>query len=257
MKIGTRLADVDLNSFAWFNIAIPGPIPVPKLSATMVAVENRLFVFGGRTKYEDDSPFLSTFSVACYNGKDGWSWQCVDHQYPPHIPNLGCSVQAAVINDGKTILLHKGWIENTEAFQFSDITRIFFNVANFTMNAGSAMSGNLPQNVSWHILGTSSLQPKSSTFAFAAWAVYEDGFAPDIWLYVPHEGRLHSLDIQERLSSLKLDLQSFAVINSRVILLGSTEGKIEELEKMDCTPPGRLPTWNTAVEVIGLEAIPV
>ncbi|KAK6996280.1 hypothetical protein R3P38DRAFT_2655342 [Favolaschia claudopus] len=77
------LIAVDLNSFAWFNIEIPRHIPVPRLSATMVAVENRLFIFGGRTKYEDNSPFLSTFSVACYNAEDGWSWQCVDQQYPP------------------------------------------------------------------------------------------------------------------------------------------------------------------------------
>ncbi|KAJ7869593.1 hypothetical protein B0H14DRAFT_2571772 [Mycena olivaceomarginata] len=58
------LIAIDLNLFIWWYIDVRGTPIVPRLSASMVAIKSQLFIFGGRSKWEDDSPGIGTYSIA-------------------------------------------------------------------------------------------------------------------------------------------------------------------------------------------------
>ncbi|KAJ7856957.1 hypothetical protein B0H14DRAFT_703945, partial [Mycena olivaceomarginata] len=62
-----NLISIDLDLFIWWYTDVRGTPIVPRMSATMLAIRNRLFIFAGRTQWNDDSPAIATYSVAIYN----------------------------------------------------------------------------------------------------------------------------------------------------------------------------------------------
>ena len=104
---------IDLELFIWWYADVRGTSIVPRLSASMVAIKDQLFIFGGRSKWEDDSPGIGTYSIAEYSPQTQWTWTISDIPIPPNIPPLGYGIQATPI-DGRNILLTRGWVGDAE-----------------------------------------------------------------------------------------------------------------------------------------------
>jgi hypothetical protein len=79
----------------------------------MVAVNNRLFIFGGRDQFVDTAP-ITTYSIAEYNPQTLWTWRVSDAPLPPDLPLLGYSIQATPVYGGQKILLTQGRVHNDE-----------------------------------------------------------------------------------------------------------------------------------------------
>ncbi|KAJ7847269.1 hypothetical protein B0H14DRAFT_2357234 [Mycena olivaceomarginata] len=109
-----NLIAIDLDLLIWWYVEVHGTPIVPRMSATMVAIRNQLFIFGGRTQWSDDCPAIATYSIAIYNPQSQWTWAISDESMPPETPPLGYGIQAIPIDDGEKILLTRGWVENTE-----------------------------------------------------------------------------------------------------------------------------------------------
>jgi hypothetical protein len=72
----------------------------------MVAVDNRLFIFGGRESF--DSPGIRTYSIAEYTPRTRWTWRVSDAPLPPDLPLLGYGIQSTPVFNGQKILLTRG-----------------------------------------------------------------------------------------------------------------------------------------------------
>ncbi|KAK6987841.1 hypothetical protein R3P38DRAFT_3099082 [Favolaschia claudopus] len=207
----STLIAIELDALVWYHVCFPGPSVLPRLSATMVAVKNQLIIFGGRTEYRDDSPTLSTFSIAAFDSCAGWTWTCLDRTFPPNLPRLGYGMQATLIDNSACVLLTGGWVDNTEA-----------------VLAKLSTSHSTSQTLTWHSM--------PSVVILATWVPYAGGnghLVPEIWLYMPAPiAQIRCADLRGRLWHLELDMQSFIVAGSRAFLLGSRDGHDDDAEAM-------------------------
>ncbi|KAJ7178187.1 hypothetical protein C8R46DRAFT_988336 [Mycena filopes] len=277
------LVAVDLDSMVWCFIDIQGAPILPRMSACIVGVKNRLFIFGGRDQFEDKSPPLRTYSIAEYTQQTRWTWRVTDAPFPPDLPLLGHTIQATPVYDGQKILLTHGRINDDTPLQLSRESTIFFHTENQTFQDARATMGNFPSGVSWYHLGTvvpglqrspaSSSSPRRGrppkiarppppviptmpTHAFPASAVMvtwvkqpPDDLVPEVWQYMlPPAERIRCLDLGGRLGNLNLDLQQFVVVGNRMLLLGNTGGTNDpQGSQMAVDRP--LARWDVAVEI--------
>ncbi|KAK7059469.1 hypothetical protein R3P38DRAFT_3167868 [Favolaschia claudopus] len=248
----STLIAIELDALVWYHVCFPGPSVLPRLSATMVAVKNQLIIFGGRTEYRDDSPTLSTFSIAAFDSCAGWTWTRLDRTFPPNLPRLGYGMQATLIDNSACVLLTGGW-----PFDLSKANMVLFDLSSLTMRSVGVTSGKFPKTVAWHVLGTIT-DSMPSVVILATWVPYAGGnghLVPEIWLYMPAPiAQIRCADLRGRLWHLELDMQSFIVAGSRAFLLGSRDGHDDDAEAMGhCQRI--LPCWDIAVEVFGLDGI--
>ncbi|KAJ7826531.1 hypothetical protein B0H13DRAFT_2120839, partial [Mycena leptocephala] len=250
-SVTADLIAINLDSLLWWYVDVRGSPVVPRMSASMVATRNRIFIFGGRSKFEDDCPGISTYSIAVYNSQVESTWAVSDRPLPSALPPLGYSIRAIRINEGAEILLTRGYVEHSEPFSLSPDTIILFNTENHNFTTASKTMGNFPSGIRWHLLGSivaagPSPENHPPSVVLVAWVPHtfaKDVLVPEIWQYLlaplPH---IRCLNLQE--TFLNHDLHSFIVVGNRMLLLGSEEGHDSQDEAHV-----KLPEWDFAIEV--------
>ncbi|KAL0951869.1 hypothetical protein HGRIS_008529 [Hohenbuehelia grisea] len=100
----SELLAIDVDEKKWVVVRPTHGTVKGRMNACMVALNNKLFIFGGRQDL--DTP-MHSFSVAEYDAeKDTWDWVVSDRPYPEHVPKppkLG--IQATVTSNGQSIFL--------------------------------------------------------------------------------------------------------------------------------------------------------
>lgn len=100
---------VDIHDLTWWYIDIHGGPAERRMGASMVSVNNALYIFGGIQSADEDTEPLSSFSIAQYDPRTGeWRWDVANEPYPAHVPNLGVCAAAVPIYKGTKILLMPG-----------------------------------------------------------------------------------------------------------------------------------------------------
>jgi hypothetical protein len=85
-----------------------GPVN-DRIHHSLVAIDNRIYVFGGKKEFDQQAPCFASYSIAEYSSDAGvWSWVVCDHPYPSHVPSLGYGGTAMAVYGGKKILLTAG-----------------------------------------------------------------------------------------------------------------------------------------------------
>lgn len=106
------LIAIDLESLTWFIMPIDseGGPAAARMSASMVTVKNRIYIFGGLKLHAINSyKTLDTYCIAEYTNHDRkWRWIVRDEPYPEHILSLGYDLGAVPVYGGKKILLMAG-----------------------------------------------------------------------------------------------------------------------------------------------------
>ncbi len=113
----SKLVSIDLDSMKWGYENVKGGRVLPRVSAAMVAIKNRLFIFGGRDEISAEATLRRSYSIAEYNDNK-WTWVATDVPYDSD--DIHPAVYDAVvipIYDGLKILLGPGRQRsgNTEA----------------------------------------------------------------------------------------------------------------------------------------------
>ncbi|KAJ7450828.1 hypothetical protein FB451DRAFT_988361, partial [Mycena latifolia] len=249
---------IDLDDNIWWFVDVPGTQIRPRMSACMVAVDNQLFIFGGRDQFDDDSPTIRTYSIAVYKPETRWTWMVSDAPMPPDLPFLGFGIQAVPVYDGQKILLTRGRIKNDTPIDLSRETTIFFHTQHYTFQDARATMGPFPTGISWLQLGslvagaprpsavsprrrgrppkyappvevptvpalpTHNFPPSVVIFAWVKLAADGDELVPEAWQYfLPPAERIRCLNLGRLLGELNLDLQSFIAVGNRLLLLGN------------------------------------
>lgn len=112
-RLCADLIAVDLESLTWFIIPVEGGSVAARMSASMVTVKDRVYIFGGTGSRCCRT--LDTYSVAEYTNLDRkWQWIVRDEPYPEHVPSLGYDLGVVPVYGGKKILLIAGRDNNTD-----------------------------------------------------------------------------------------------------------------------------------------------
>ncbi|KAF7366915.1 hypothetical protein MSAN_00950200 [Mycena sanguinolenta] len=270
------LIAVDLKLLIWWVVEIQGTPLRARMSASMVAVDNRLFIFGGRDDFAGDAPVICTYSIAEYNPRTRWTWRVSDAPLPPDLPPLGYLIQSVPVFNGKKILLTQGRTSD-EPINISRESTIFFHTDNHTFQDARTTVGNFPKGIYWYKLAAlaASAVPLESPFkrpkgpprkyplpyvpadgaavptfpdsvVMVAWVRHRlnsEDLVPEAWQYLlPPSERIRCLELRGEFWRLNLDLEDMVAVGNRMILLGSRSDAEMAVEK-----PRR---WDVAVEIL-------
>ncbi|KAF8189102.1 hypothetical protein K438DRAFT_1593661 [Mycena galopus ATCC 62051] len=287
----SELIAVDLELLIWWVVDIQGAPLRARMNASMVAVDNRLFIFGGRDEYagHGEAPrpasLISTYSIAEYTPRTRWTWRVSDAPLPPDLPLLGYNIQSTPVFKGQKIMLAQGRTSD-RPIDLSRESTIFFHTENHTFQDVRTTMGNFPQGISWYKLATLGTgvqlaqQPATPTkrrgrpfkiprpeppavvvpavpthdfpdsVVVVAWVKHGEGLVPEAWQYLlPPAERIRCLNLRDKLWDLNLDLQDFVAVGNRLLLLGSSEGREDNIADAEMEvekPPQR---WDVLVEV--------
>ncbi|KZP17010.1 hypothetical protein FIBSPDRAFT_747770 [Athelia psychrophila] len=226
------LIGLDLDSLIWSIIPVEGGAVRGRMSATMVVVGQKLFIFGGLGWNKDagECEVVNTFSVAECTGDENyghWMWLVRDLDYPAGVPSLGfCNLQGIPVYEGKKILLTAGRLKNDEPFSLSGQTCVLFSPTNYSFQTQAHTPGDFPEDVGWYFLDAltittpsdaSALPSQAPAAQFVAWTPYDhDSLVPELWRYtLPPEEDCRSLNLREQMWGMRLDFAMFAVIGGR------------------------------------------
>ena len=119
-ELSAGLIAVDLDRLSWWWVRLEGPPVISRFSPTMVAIKNRLYVFGGL----QDNVVLKSYSIIEY--ADGaWRWVERDRHacYPDgsELPSepFALTASAVTLYHGKQVLLTPGRKDVVSRLDFS------------------------------------------------------------------------------------------------------------------------------------------
>ncbi|KAK0484504.1 hypothetical protein IW261DRAFT_1416461 [Armillaria novae-zelandiae] len=250
--VSSRVIAIDLDDAQWWYVKIEGGNVCGRINASMVGIENKLFIFSGRESYDEKALGLASYSIAEYVDHR-WKWMSGrrDRGYDAHVPPLGFGGRALSVHGGRKILLTPGRLTNKAPVNMQESNSIFFHTTNFTFRAAADTVGTFPGNLRWYwsypnegsqhfvqSLPTTSPSPRKRKrltsppreivvspphVMIAGWVDYgkDDDIMPELWQYfLPPEEKIQCFNIRSRIWSMDLNLHSFALVDNRMILLG-------------------------------------
>nr|GAT48216.1 predicted protein [Mycena chlorophos] len=276
--VSGHLICVDLNNLIWHHALEESGEVQARTGATMIAHKNRLFIFGGRDSLDDDATIFRSFSIATLDA-DGWKWTVSDRALPPNVPNLGYLMRATLVYGGKKILLTEGNVTSKKkSIRLSASTTFLFHTQHYTFEDASFTRGVFPHGLAWHrigyitappptavqepqpgprpakrprLLGYEAEEPFPPSAIIVGWVKHAgDNLSPEIWQYMlPPTQSIVCLELKEKVYRLDLDLEDFAVVGNRMILLGNSGKKTSLPEPEDEEAAGSWKRWDVAVEI--------
>ncbi|KAK6974362.1 hypothetical protein R3P38DRAFT_3133480 [Favolaschia claudopus] len=275
----SRLIAIDLDLETWWFVDVRGTSIRPRMTASMVAIKNRLFIFGGRDNFETGSPTIGTYSIAEYTPESQWTWRVSDALMPGELPSLGYGIQCVPVFDGQKILLFNGR-SNDQLIDLSPSSTIFFHTENYTFQDARTTVGDFPKGISWYQVasvtsngtlplppslkrrrGTNSLPIQHPSFRdsvlIVAWVTVhsqgKDTVSPEVWQYfLPPAERIRCLGVGAKVFYPDIWPEAFVCSGNRLLFLASrSEGHARRGEdaEMETDEPKPSQRWDTAVEM--------
>ncbi|KAK0484503.1 hypothetical protein IW261DRAFT_1331192 [Armillaria novae-zelandiae] len=240
-EINSQLITINVDTKVWSVVPVEGTV-APRMDAAMVGIENHLYIFDGRQRFEHGSPNLNSYSVAeCTNAH--WRWICKDVPYPPYIPDLGFGGKALAVHGGKQVPLTTGRIS-------MNAVRSIFLFQCLTLHPASQTEGVFPRGLYWYFAHPIEAAPPVSNPGLPAryqkpiefvpalppvdpyaiicrWVASPfsiDGsyLVPEFYRYrLPPVQKVEcQVDVKQKLWELELDLQSFIAVGRRLYMFG-------------------------------------
>jgi hypothetical protein len=105
------LIAIDLDELTWWYVKVEGGPINDRIQASLVGIDNRLYIFGGKKEFDDAgrAPSFTSYCVTEYfSGRREWRWTACDQPYPAGLPSLGSGGRAIPVYANKKILLTPG-----------------------------------------------------------------------------------------------------------------------------------------------------
>ncbi|KAF8953071.1 hypothetical protein BDZ97DRAFT_635746 [Flammula alnicola] len=114
----SKVIMIDPEEKEWWFLKFDGEDVGPRLNPAMVAVNNKMYIFGGYEKVGNDHRPCRSFSIAECKPEGVWHWEVRDAPISPSIPQGHMFGQAIPVYNGMKILLGPGTLMN-KPIQFS------------------------------------------------------------------------------------------------------------------------------------------
>ena len=102
---------IDLESQAWWHLPIDsdGRSISARIDPSVVAIGNKVYIFGGYRRFGDDPKPHESFSIVEYLPEQGiWKWAAQDEPYSAPVPVGHAFGRACSVYNGTKILLAPG-----------------------------------------------------------------------------------------------------------------------------------------------------
>ncbi|KAJ7639773.1 hypothetical protein DFH06DRAFT_641775 [Mycena polygramma] len=237
-EVSNELIAVDVDRSVWWVVDLVGGPVAARVESHLIVVDDRFFVFGGKTYEEGQYRSTESYSVAEY-ANNRWTWQVRDVPYPQDVPPLGFSCDAVAIQDGDSpkILLTAGctdYTDNPGPVQLVAHSFVLFDIESTTFTTQMADNGNVgfPRKVSYYgIYGVPGSNPSSKS---AIVCTFHTSTHPELYIYsgVPPQGGCKKLGLRQRIAATKATFGFFAVVDKKMYLFGWTKDKWDILAEI-------------------------
>ncbi|KDR76953.1 hypothetical protein GALMADRAFT_66355 [Galerina marginata CBS 339.88] len=128
----------------------------PRIAPSIVAIGNKVYIFGGYKELEGDPQACYSYSIAEHRPEDPispWAWEVRDTPYSGHLPSDFVVGQAVAVYGGKKILLAPGRLNHTDErrLHFSKKTLFYFRIDLKAFHEILDPAGDpLPQDIGWY-----------------------------------------------------------------------------------------------------------
>ncbi|KAJ7151365.1 hypothetical protein C8R43DRAFT_1004934 [Mycena crocata] len=231
-EVSNELIAIDIDNAKWWTVEVAGGAITARLWSDILIVDDRLFIFGGKTYVDGQAQSVDSYSIATVRNYR-WSWEVCDVPYPGHLKSLGFCSDSAVIHDGDTkkILLAAGFTDSevgltgSSNIDLSSRSFIVFDIHLRTFHERGAGNGTFPGNVSWYDISAlpENMTPSKSTVLCTFHA--DSARWPELYVYSPLQqaGNCKPLDIGKHIAATRRNFEFFATVGSSLYLLGWTE----------------------------------
>lgn len=114
-KLNTDTIIVDLEKCYWWTLRIKGTSASPRINPAMVAIDSKIYIFGGYRQFGVDPRPYNSFSIAEYDPERGtWTWVTRDEPYSAPVPAGHVFGQACAVYNGAKILLTPGRLTDSK-----------------------------------------------------------------------------------------------------------------------------------------------
>ncbi|KJA23944.1 hypothetical protein HYPSUDRAFT_66037 [Hypholoma sublateritium FD-334 SS-4] len=146
---------VDLESRAWWNLPIEGRNISARIDPSVVAIGNKVYIFGGYRQFGDDPKPHNSLSIAEYLPDQGiWKWAVQDEPYSAPVPVGHVFGRACPVYNGTKILLTPGRLTDDNPIHFSQNNIFFYHTTHKRFQLATAdFTGDFPRNISFYSLG--------------------------------------------------------------------------------------------------------
>ena len=102
---------VDLDHLEWWYLQLEGDDVEARIAPAVVAVDTKLYIFGGYRQLNDDDPQpFDSYSVAEFLQDQRWHWTVRDQPYSNIVPQGHSFGKAIPVYNGAKLLLTPGRI---------------------------------------------------------------------------------------------------------------------------------------------------
>ncbi|KAF8952006.1 hypothetical protein BDZ97DRAFT_1768983 [Flammula alnicola] len=250
----SRVIVIDLEHTAWWYLKLNGEAVNARINPAVVAIDDKLYIFGGYRKFGHDPQPHSSFSIAEYKAAEGiWHWAVRDAPYSNPVPEGHVFGQGISVYNGTKILLTPGRLTNDDPIHFTNDALFFYHTTNKRFQPAAAdVTGAFPrQAVSTtdiraaflettsrsstqrchsarpnHDAGSTSRLPSIRVVfvIICAWIPLPntDDIVPEIWhLFLSPDERINCLDISRKVWELDQDFQGFVCVGGQMRLMGT------------------------------------
>ncbi|KAJ7877429.1 hypothetical protein B0H14DRAFT_2712949 [Mycena olivaceomarginata] len=226
------LIAIDLDALTWWFVHPEGAPIIPRASAAMVAIGNRIYVFGGK---KDRDTSIRTYSIAEYDSKTfKWSWIVSDSPFPADFVAMGTgNIQAIAVYGGQKILLSNGRDDPTTPIQLSGQQTLLFHTQHYTFQDASTTVGDFPKDVGSYNL-----------MLITAWIPHVGGYlVQEFWQYsLPPVETIQCLNRRDEVWDLEIDALMCIAVGDGLFLLGYDDCPVEGDDSDE-------KVWNVAVRI--------
>ncbi|KAJ6464178.1 hypothetical protein C8R47DRAFT_1156650 [Mycena vitilis] len=222
-EVSNDLIAVDVDRSVWWVVDIVGGPVAARVQSRIIVVDNRFFIFGGKTYEEEQYSSTESYSIAGYDHKH-WTWEVRDVPYPPHVPALGFCCDAMAVQDGDSpkILLTVGCTDYTHdpgPVQLVARSFVLFDTESRSFTTQMADNGNFPGKLSYYnIYGVPGNNPPSKS---AIICKFHTNTHPELYIYsLPPQGGCKKLGLRQRIAATKKTFEFFAVVGQKMYLFG-------------------------------------
>ncbi|KAF9049214.1 hypothetical protein BDZ89DRAFT_1126625 [Hymenopellis radicata] len=213
-----KLIAVDLSTKLWFYILVDSRMR-PRNHASIVTVDQRLYVFGGQDKCGNE---LSTYCIAdCIDCR--WRWIVLERSYPSRVSSLGCNGAATLVQGAAKILLASTSLEFVRRVVIFDVASEEFEIVSETVGGSWShvyASTSLPPTIP--TLRKRSVLPVPTIVICGQPASREEGGSLELWRYLlPPYNDLRRLNVNEQVRDMDLEMPFFVSVAGRHFLCGS------------------------------------
>ncbi|KAF8953067.1 hypothetical protein BDZ97DRAFT_1930033 [Flammula alnicola] len=201
----SKVIMIDPEEKEWWYLKFDGEDVGPRINPAVVAVDNKMYIFGGYQTFGNDPRPYRSFSIAECKPEGVWHWEVRDAPISPSIPRGHVFGNAISVYNGTKILLGPGNLTDNKSIRFSKNQFFFYHTINKKFQRATAeVTGVFPQDA----------------ICYSMYEYHRPTSTSPVIVLGPEE-RIERLNVDQTLRNLRHNFEEVVCVEGRVWVLGT------------------------------------